>query len=133
MEVTTMIKGSSMLMDVLAIVIAFSAVMLLLTLVVTSLAHVTQAVLRIRARNLQSSLAAVVKNELQIPKRASRDLTAELLNLPDIAVLNRRKDPTSPIARMLGPFVSWIEQVDLRAAIDTELGNPVPGFRNLGS
>ncbi len=115
-----MLGGSSTLFDVLAIVIAFSAVMLLLSVMVTALSQATQAALRLRARNLQSGLAGVVEQELKTTKSASRNLAATLLNSPEIAVLKRRKDPTSLMGRIMGPHVSWCEPEDLRRVLKAQ-------------
>ncbi|MCG8468961.1 MAG: hypothetical protein MJB57_12280 [Gemmatimonadetes bacterium] len=114
-----MFEGSSMLLDVLAIIVAFSAVMLLLSVLVTALSQATQAVLRLRARNLQSGLGNLLSNELATPGDAGRRLAASVLNSPEVSVLRSRRDPTSPLGRALGPFVSWIEPDDLGRALAT--------------
>ena len=46
-----------MLMDIIGVAIGFSVVMLLLSLIVTSLGQATQALLRLRGRNLRYGLA----------------------------------------------------------------------------
>lgn len=115
-----MFEGSSVLLDVLAIVIAFAAVMLLLSLLVTSLAQATQAALRLRARNLQSGLASILDPEF---KSGARALAASLLNSVEVSVLRRRKDPTSWFSRLRGPFVSWVEPQRLREALTKEVGD----------
>ena len=113
-----MIEGSSMLLDILGVVIAFSAVMLLLSLVVTALVQASQATFRLRARNLQRGLAAVVERELGLkPGNESRRFAADLLNSPEIAVLRRRDDPNSLLNRIRGPLVSWLEPETLRKAL----------------
>ena len=86
-----MFEGSSMLFDVVGVVIAFSAVMLLLSVLVTTLAQATQAAVRLRARNLQSGLAALLEQEVKLPKGGSRNLAASLR-----ADRQTRGDPPSP-------------------------------------
>ena len=112
-----MLEGSSMLLDILGVVIAFSVVMLLLSLLVTSLGQATQAILRLRARNLQRGLAAILAHELPDRKDKTRGYAATLLNSPEIALLNRRKDPNSLVNRIRGPVTSWLETETLRDAL----------------
>ncbi len=124
-----MLEGSATLFDVLAIVIAFSTVMLLLSLLVTSIAQAIQAGLRLRARNLQSGLRALVEQEFGFSRGGARRFAATLLNSPEISVLKNRRDPTSLLARFLGPVVSWVEPEQLRVAIANTSGKPGVGER----
>jgi hypothetical protein len=99
-------------------VIAFSAIMALLSVVVTALAQATQATFRLRARNLQRGLEAVLERELPARKDQSRKFAANLLNSSEIATLRRRSDTSSLVNRFRGPMVSWIDHDTLRKALE---------------
>jgi hypothetical protein len=114
-----------MLTDVIGIVVAFVSVILLLSILVTSLVQFSQAVLRLRARNLMKGITALVLNarsEGEAPsreeiRRAKYDAT-NILNATNIALINHVADPTSKLHYwLLGPKVSWIEAGDLPEAI----------------
>lgn len=105
-----------MLMDIVAIVVAFSVVMLLLSLMVTTLGQATQAALRLRARNLKTGLAVILDPDLK-GRPESRHLAAEVLNHDDIATLNKVPNPHSTGAKILGPAVSWVDPETLRGVL----------------
>ena len=91
-----------MLILLLGVAIAFSVVMLLLSLLVTTLCQSTQALLKIRGRNLQSAIRSLFQSEFDLPKWAANQHAAALLNSPQIALLNQRKDPDQdPIQNIL--------------------------------
>ena len=105
-----------MLMDIVGIVIAFSVVMLLLSLMVTTLGQATQAALRLRARNLKTGLTVILDPALK-GRPQSRNLAAEVLNDDDIAPLNKVKNPHSAGAKIRGPAVSWVDPETLRTVL----------------
>lgn len=106
-----------MLMDIIGVAIGFCVVMLLLSLIVTSLAQATQALLRIRGRNLRYALAAALANANENPDPDSLKDASDLLNRCDDAALRRQKDPTSLLSRILGPRMSWLEDGALESAL----------------
>lgn len=105
-----------MLMDIIGIVIAFSVVMLLLSLMVTTLGQATQAAFRLRGRNLKNGLSVILDPDLQ-GRQESRHLAAEVLNDDDIASIHKFPDPHSATARMRGPAVSWVEPETLQTVL----------------
>lgn len=107
-----------MLMDILGIVIALSVVMLLLSLIVTSLGQVTQATLRLRARNLRYGLATALNHEVEKPDAKSLLEASSILNASDGAALRRLSNPTGLMARILVPRVSWMDAEGLRVAMN---------------
>jgi len=122
-----MLEGSSMLLNVLALIIAFSAVMLLLSLLVTSLSQTTQAILRLRARNLEHAVTRLLEMELDVHTRSrSRDCAARLLNSPDLALLDRRSDPNSLLSRFRGPQVSWVDPSVMREVLHKSQEDSAP-------
>ncbi len=105
-----------MLMDIVGIVIAFSVVMLLLSLMVTTLGQATQAALRLRGRNLKKVLGVVLDPELQ-GGPASRSLAADILNDDEIASIDKVPNPHSSVAKMRGPAVSWVDPDKLQEVL----------------
>jgi hypothetical protein len=76
-----------MLSNVLGILIAFVTVILLLSMVVTGLVQATSAVLRLRSRNLQRGVAALLSKYVDDGRSKSnyRGLAARVLNDPNLA------------------------------------------------
>lgn len=107
-----------MLTDIIGIAIGFSVVMLLLSLLVTSLSQATQAVLRLRGRNLRYGLAAALSKSGAQPDSANLNEAAELLNNSRDASLRRRANPSSVPSRILGPPVSWLNEDSLRSVLN---------------
>lgn len=105
-----------MLMDIVGIVIAFSVVMMLLSLMVTTLGQATQAAFRLRGRNLKTVLAVVLDPELQ-GRPESRSLAAEVLNDDEIASINKVPNPHSSVAKFRGPAVSWVDPDTLQKVL----------------
>ena len=117
-----------MLSDILATIIAFISVILLLSIVVTSLVQISQALLRLRGRNLMKALAALLVNarmkgkdeeELThtVRKQARKDAT-KIMNAPNVALTDRVKKSHGWLRYWVaGPNVSWIEPDDLAEAI----------------
>ena len=113
-----------MLMDILGMIIAFSVVMLLLSLVISSLGQATQAILRLRGRNLRFGLATALMDPKESratgtakPTGEHKKAASEILNASAAAGLSRVSNPTSVLNRILGPQVSWIESDDLTGSM----------------
>lgn len=120
-----------MLTDILGVIIAFIAVIALLSVLVTSLSQMTQAVFRLRSRNLKVGIEKllmtwreVARRKSEVPDReatrqARRD-AATILNAANLAPIGRAGDPNSWFRWLIGPRVSWIEAEDLTEAIRRE-------------
>jgi hypothetical protein len=111
-----------MLSNVLGILIAFVTVILLLSMVVTGLVQATQAVLRLRSRNLQQGVAALLAKYSAdaASKSKYRGMAAQVLNAPNLAVIEHVAEGSSNIRRALGPKVSWAQPAELAVAISDE-------------
>lgn len=126
-----------MFLDIVGIVIAFSVVMLLLSLIVTALGQATQATLRLRGRNLQTGLAIVFEPDIS-EESDRRRLAAKVLHDADVAPLDRSRKPESARAKFFGPAVSWLEAEKLGAVL-TKISDRSPAsveptvqrFRNM--
>ncbi|MHC4696542.1 MAG: hypothetical protein ACYTFA_07365 [Planctomycetota bacterium] len=127
-----------MLSEVLGIVIAFITIVLLLSILVTSLVQMSQALLRLRARNLKTGLAALILKARERPtekptrrnKKAAREDAAKILNADNIALINRVAKPTSLFRGLFGPKVSWVEVKELPDAIKEEVSDLNEDKRN---
>jgi|GEM_PF-1721028 len=112
-----------MLTDTLSVAIAFITVILLLSVIVTALVQATQALLRLRARNLMKGLAELILKaregtELADDKATAKKDASKILNAGSVALIDRVKDPTSFLHYwILGPKVSWLDPGQLPAAI----------------
>lgn len=107
-----------MLLDVIGILIAFVAVLLLLSLLVTALVQATQYVFRLRGRNLERGIAALLK---ALPlEKVGADLqgTARKVMKSDALVpLWREGGIFSIFTRVLGPKITWLTQDELKLAL----------------
>ena len=119
-----------MLMDIVGIVIAFSVVMLLLSLMVTTLGQATQAALRLRGRNLKNGLAAILDSDLR-PCAKSRKLAEEVLNDEKVASIHKVDDPHCRSARILGPAVSWVEPETLASVLGRLTKEDTPSVKSV--
>jgi hypothetical protein len=123
-----------MLLDMLGVIIGFASVMLLLALLVTALTQGTQALLRLRARNLQRGLASILGDAKVTslvsnyqPESDSASASVEspnalarwVLNTPVISPILRRADPNSIWSIVRGPLVSWVESNTLRESLES--------------
>ncbi len=106
-----------MLVDFIGIAAAIAAMMLLLSLIVSALSELTQAIFRVRGRNLQYGLACALAVEGNKPDRTNRLEAMEILNRTDAALLTGRFEPGSLRSKFLGPPVSWLEHADLVASL----------------
>ncbi len=110
-----------MLLNVAGIVIAFATTMLLLSLIVTAIGQAIQAVLRLRGRNLKHGLASAIAGKVFPTPSNAYEIAADILNRCDDAALRRQSHPTSVVAGLLGPRVSWVEPDALKKALDDAL------------
>ena len=124
-----------MLMDVLGIAIAFITIILLLSVLVTAAVQASQAVLRLRGRNLLIGLAAAILSQ-QKGKTARVSYSDRLKAKRDaMNILNTRSaDPMNGVGAgaskltsllryyVIGPKVSLISPEDLKAGL-TEWGS----------
>src|SRR2546422_809937 len=103
-----------MLSNLIGIVLTFITVMLLLSLIVMALVQLTQALLRLRARNLLVGISALIESEglattftskptkrLSLKKHA--DHAAAVLNATTAAKLRPAGDPNSLTNLVRGP------------------------------
>lgn len=116
-----------MLSDILGTVIGFVSVILLLSVVVTAAVQATQAVLRLRGRNLERGLTAIFQNVRGGDNRDAKDDASRLLNAQDSALLSKRKDPEGSISRLLGPPVSWLDSEQLDSSLNQCAADLKPG------
>ncbi len=103
-----------MILDVLGVLIAFTLVVLLLSIIVTSLVQITQATLKLRGRNLIVGVAALLRltgnaTNNATPDQADRRDARAILNTLVAGNLRPAGNPQSMLARILGPTVSWID------------------------
>jgi hypothetical protein len=125
-------------LDILSVLIAFTSIILLLSVIVTSLTQLTQATFRLRARNLVVGTAALLKltralgglpsSVAKVDAPALEDLkqAKALLNTVEAGNLAPDKDPNSLTRRLLGPTVSWMDKdtfVRAANAIDEQVSN----------
>jgi hypothetical protein len=112
------------LSSLLGVVLAFATIMLVLSLVVMGLVQLTQAVLRLRARNLIVGVAALLRAEGVAPPkrefkasllrpRADARHAADVLNQTTAAKLRPVRRPNSWAHVFRGPAVSWVDPTDL--------------------
>jgi hypothetical protein len=106
-----------MLSNVLGVLIALVTVILLLSMVVTGLVRATQAVLRLRSRNLQQGVASLLAKYAGGVASMYRGHAAGVLNAPNLAVLEKVNNGDGWPRRLLGPKVSWAQPAELASAI----------------
>jgi len=128
-----------MLYDVLGVAIAFLTIIVLLSVLVTALVQASQAVLRLRARNLLKGIGALILNQregagavsFKESHAAKRD-AMKVLNTSYLALGNRITPfgsnskvldsmfgPNSPLRYwLIGPRVSWTSAKDLHKALE---------------
>lgn len=112
------------LTNALGVLIAFATLMLLFSIIVTSLVQATQAVLRLRSRNLWRGLTRVIGAVETKPKGEASDRAFEILkqSAPGLlAVFDQSKGVTK---NLLGPQVSWLTTAQLEAACLEVVGDP---------
>jgi len=139
-----------MILDVLGVLIAFTLVVLLLSIIVTSLVQITQATFKLRGRNLIVGIAALLRlatapagagavpgaggsvggdaaagaADPRRPDDADRRDARAILNTLAAGNLRPARDPQSLLARFLGPTVSWIDRATFLEGANA-VGRPV--------
>lgn len=102
------------LTNTLGILIAFATLMLLYSIVVTSLVQATQAIFRLRGRNLWRSLTVILKEEeVETPSDSAFDVIASSAS----AIFKVVENPNSLFKNALGPGVTWLDAGQLEAAL----------------
>ena len=117
-----------MLSNLLGVILAFVTVMLLLSLLVMALVQLTQALLRLRSRNLIVGIEALLKAEDLVPlapqakqsrlrRREEGRHAAMVLHAPPAAKLRPVESPNSLAHVLRGPATASVDPVDLARAI----------------
>ena len=107
----------SNLSNTLGVLIAFSTLMLLYSIVVTSLVQATQAVLRLRSRNLWRVLTKILESERTDNSQEPSKNAFNVISGSTSAVFSFAKDPDDLWQNVFGPDVSWLDTSQLRAAL----------------
>ncbi len=116
------------LSNTIGIFIAFATLMLLYSIVVTSLVQATQAILRLRGRNLWRGLTRILKDErTDLTEDPSRN-AFKVLSESAPAVFKVVHNPNSFFERVLGPGVTWLDAGQLRAALESSKEKRKIGF-----
>jgi len=110
-----------MFIDILGVLISFTAVILFLSLIVTSLSQFTQATFRLRGRNLKHNLTILLQHTLGDEHIARRD-AGHLLRIADPTIPEYKQEIVSRSGRFFnavkGPNVSWIDPKELPGLLD---------------
>ena len=106
------------LSNTIGIFIAFATLMLLYSIVVTSLVQATQAILRLRGRNLWRGLTRILEDERTDPTEDPSGNAFKVLSDSASAVFSVVDNPSSLFEKVLGPDVTWLDAGQLRAALD---------------
>ena len=116
---------SENLFDVLGVLTAFITVMLIFSIAITSLVQATQGLFRWRARNLQNSLAKILKSVQNDDSDDDAWKNAiALLNKSDAALVNSKLPATGVLSRFFGPQLSWMtpEELDRELRKQKDIG-----------
>ena len=119
-------KGGKMtfaqnLLDLIEILIAFTFIMLLLSLIVTALVQFIQATFRLRSRNLKRGLISLLDGTVGKKKTNVEDVE-NIMDSSNLAVIARAKymkKGRKLISKIAGPTVSYIAQDVLIKALDS--------------
>ncbi|MCP4471327.1 MAG: hypothetical protein GY815_11695 [Gammaproteobacteria bacterium] len=111
-----------MLIDIAGTIVAFSVIMLLLSLLVTSLSQVTQHYLRLRGRNLRFGIRRLLESETDLDPTECLKSTNRILNGYESNPLRGQKESSHLAMAVLGSKVTWIESKPLEGALSKELG-----------
>lgn len=93
--------------------------MLLMSLVVTGLVQATQAVLRLRGRNLERGLVAILQRVRGSSAADARQDARVLLNAQDAPVVTPHEQPRGLLSATLGPELSWLEPKELERILES--------------
>ena len=106
----------------LGILIAFATLMLLYSIVVTSLVQATQAILRLRARNLWRGLTKILESERTDPTQDASSNAFKVISMSSSAVFKVVKDPNLFFKKVLAPDVTWLDSSQLLTALERSKG-----------
>lgn len=106
------------MMDIFGIAVAFALIMTVLSVIVTSLSQATQAVLRMRGRNLKLGLATALSSGSISPDKTALDEAHEIMNRCDDSGLRRQGEVSSLWARFVGPAITWLDETTLREVLE---------------
>ena len=109
-----------MLMDIFGIAIAFALIMTVLSVIVTSFSQATQAILRLRGRNLKVGLATALAPGSLKPDAQTLNDAADIMNRCDDAGLRRQTKTDSLWSRLVGPATTWLDESALRGALENK-------------
>jgi len=104
----------SLFFDTLGALIGLVTVLLLLSMIVTALVQATQAMLRLRGRNLLFGLAGVLREQVNMSPERAKVEARTILNANGAPVLRSFVDPLGSVGKLFGPQVSWLEPAELR-------------------
>ena len=129
----------SLFFDVLGTLTGFVAVLLLLSLIVTGLVQVTQALLRLRARNLLFGLTSVLVEQMELERSDAKAKARKILNAKAAPMFHGLLDPHGFIGKLFGPQVSWLDEKQLARILPAldfnvdadECKNIVDGIKNI--
>jgi len=106
----------------LGILIAFATLMLLYSIVVTSLVQATQAVLRLRARNLWRGLTKILESERTDPTQDPSSNAFKVISMSSSAVFKVIENPNLIFKKVLAPDVTWLDSGQLLTALERSKG-----------
>ena len=108
----------SFFFDILGALVGLVTVLLLLSVVVTALVQATQALLRLRGRNLLFGLTGIIAEQTGLSGPEAKEKAREILTANAAPVLRGHIDPLGWLGKWVGPQVSWLEVDDLRRVLD---------------
>jgi hypothetical protein len=112
--------GGHSLFDFIGIFIGFVCIILLLSIAVTTMVQTIQAGLRLRGRNLQRGIRAVIETVYGTEGLDTKTLALKALHSKNICILGRiDEEPEKKFKRRLGPPVSYIDPEDLPKALES--------------
>ncbi|MEJ2653033.1 MAG: hypothetical protein P8173_14905 [Gammaproteobacteria bacterium] len=109
---------NSLFFDILGALIGLVTVLLLLSMVVTALVQATQALLRLRGRNLLYGLAGILQEQADLSSETAKEKAREILTANGAPMLRGKIDPLGFIGKWLGPQTSWLSMEELRTILD---------------
>lgn len=123
-------ETATTLFDILGVVIGFSSVMLLLSLVVTAMVQFTQHLFNLRSQNLRRGLTSLLEEVVTSSDDDARGLADGILNAGCFTPQGRSRLMTYLPRHLLSPSRSWIDSDELVDDLQ-RLGRPVAGSEQL--
>jgi len=106
------------LLDTIAVLIGFIAVMLLLSLLNTALVQATQAIIRLRGRNLQNGIRTLMYI-VQGENKKHKDWATDILNARNLSIKITHKFKNKFTSWIAGSAVSYIDPKELPNVLDS--------------